>query len=601
MRSIVTGDGGSMQHGTPGHLGLALNRSLNRRGLLRAIAGTGALAGTAALLSACGGASLSPTSPTAAPAAGKPAAVTPVTLPAFQPPANVAAPDYAGSADGVVEPGYVNWPKTTFQSVKQAPGDGTEVSIFLNLPGGPPPPVDQNPAWQAWNTALNAKLSFQFYAFADLAPKFGTLIAGNDLPDIIATLVRQDIPLTPELLAAKAQDLTPYVSGDAIKAYPNLAALRTRSWKSMVFDNKIYGVPVPTPYSQFFWWPLIHQELLDTQGISQPKTTDDYKQLMVALTKPQQNQYGILSQGGYQYSYDMNTGNGFYPAMFGAPNLWAVDSASGKFTHTMETDGYKQALAFAVDLFKAGVFHPDTASLNVVTAAQAFEARYGCLVVTGLRPDFWDIRGTAAESLQPPANVNLLTPPAAPGLKPQYYNGRPAFSIAFLKKAPEPRIKMLLKLLDYIAAPFGSEEYLLINYGIKGRDWEPDQNGNPITTKTGQADMAGISTGAVSFLSTLTGRYEVLYSPADPNFAKRLQDYQKILAPISVEDASLGLYSATQASKGVSLIQPFGDGITDIVTGRRPPTDLDGLVKDWRNGGGDASRAEYEKAYVAAH
>ncbi|HLZ27329.1 MAG TPA: hypothetical protein VKV73_08405 [Chloroflexota bacterium] len=590
-----------MQHGTPGHLGLALNRSLNRRGLLRAIAGTGALAGTAALLSACGGASLSPTSPTAAPAAGKPAAVTPVTLPAFQPPANVAAPDYAGSADGVVEPGYVNWPKTTFQSVKQAPGDGTEVSIFLNLPGGPPPPVDQNPAWQAWNTALNAKLSFQFYAFADLAPKFGTLIAGNDLPDIIATLVRQDIPLTPELLAAKAQDLTPYVSGDAIKAYPNLAALRTRSWKSMVFDNKIYGVPVPTPYSQFFWWPLIHQELLDTQGISQPKTTDDYKQLMVALTKPQQNQYGILSQGGYQYSYDMNTGNGFYPAMFGAPNLWAVDSASGKFTHTMETDGYKQALAFAVDLFKAGVFHPDTASLNVVTAAQAFEARHGCLVVTGLRPDFWDIRGTAAESLQPPANVNLLTPPAAPGLKPQYYNGRPAFSIAFLKKAPEPRIKMLLKLLDYIAAPFGSEEYLLINYGIKGRDWEPDQNGNPITTKTGQADMAGISTGAVSFLSTLTGRYEVLYSPADPNFAKRLQDYQKILAPISVEDASLGLYSATQASKGVSLIQPFGDGITDIVTGRRPPTDLDGLVKDWRNGGGDASRAEYEKAYVAAH
>ena len=81
---------------------------------------------------------------------------------------------------------------------------------------------------------------------------------------------------------------------------------------------------------------------------------------MVELTKPQQNQYGILSQGGYQYSYDMNTGNGFYPSMFGAPNLWAVDS-SGKFTHMWETDGYKQALAFAADLFKAGVFHPDSA------------------------------------------------------------------------------------------------------------------------------------------------------------------------------------------------------------------------------------------------
>jgi putative aldouronate transport system substrate-binding protein len=286
--------------------------------------------------------------------------------------------------------------------------------------------------------------------------------------------------------------------------------------------------------------------------------------------------------------------------MFGAPNLWAVDS-SGKFTHIWETDAYKQALAFDVDLYKAGVFHPDSSNLNVVTAAQAFHARKGALVVTGLRPDFWDIRGTPAEGLQPASNVNLLTPPAAPGVKPQYYNGRPAFSIAFLKKAPEARIKMLLRVLDYIAAPFGSEEYLLINYGVKGRGWQPDDKGNPITTKTGQVDMAGISTGAVSFLSTLTGRYQVLYSPADAGFAKRIQDFQKILAPISIEDASLGLYSATQARKGVQLIQPFGDGITDIVAGRRPQSDLAGLIRDWRSAGGDASRSEYEKDYAAAH
>src|SRR5579859_5793 len=579
----------------PDLLGTSHASPISRRGFLRLTAGTGVLLG----LAACTAIPSSP-SATTAPATTGSSAAKPLTLPTYQPPANMPAPDLPGSADGVVAPGWVNWPKTNFKSVKQAPGDGSEVSIFLNIPGAPPPPLDQNPAWQAWNQALNVKLQFQFYAFADLAPKFGTLVAGNDLPDIVGTLVRQDIPLTPELFAAKAADLTPYVSGDAIKDYPNLAALPTRSWKGMIFDNKIFGVPVPTPQGQFFWWPYIHQELLDAAALSQPRTPDDYKQVMLQLTRQQQNQYGILTQAGYQYSYDMNTGNGWYPAMFGAPNLWSVDE-KGKFTHMWQTDAYKQVLAFDVDLFKAGVFHPDSSNLNVVTAATAFEARQGAFVLTGLRPDFWDIRGTAAEGLQPAPNVNLLRPPAAPGLKPQYYNGRPAFSIAFLKKAPEARIKMLLKLLDYIAAPFGSEEYLLINYGIKGRDWEPDQNGNPITTKTGQADMAGISTGAVSFLSTLTGRYEVLYSPADPNFAKRLQDYQKILAPISVEDASLGLYSATQASKGVSLIQPFGDGITDIVTGRRPPTDLDGLVKDWRNGGGDASRAEYEKAYVAAH
>ena len=93
----------------------------------------------------------------------------------------------------------------------------------------------------------------------------------------------------------------------------------------------------------------------------------------------------------------------------------------------------------------------------------------------------------------------------------------------------------------------------------------------------------------------------MLYSAADPGFAKRMQDYQKTLAPISVEDASLGLYSATQASKGVTVIQPFGDGITDIVTGRRPRRDLDGLVQAWKSGGGATIRSEYEAAYAAAH
>ena len=69
--------------------------------------------------------------------------------------------------------------------------------------------------------------------------------------------------------------------------------------------------------------------------------------------------------------------------------------------------------------------------------------------------------------------------------------------------------------------------------------------------------------------------------------------------PISVEDATLGLYSATQASKGVQLIQPFGDGITDIVTGRRPLSDLDTLLREWKSAGADTMKTEYEKAYAA--
>jgi hypothetical protein len=51
----------------------------------------------------------------------------------------------------------------------------------------------------------------------------------------------------------------------------------------------------------------------------------------------------------------------------------------------------------------------------------------------------------------------------------------------------------------------------------------------------------------------------------------------------------------------VTVIQPFGDGITDIVTGRRPAGDLDGLIQAFKSSGGATMRSEYEAAYAAAH
>jgi putative aldouronate transport system substrate-binding protein len=56
------------------------------------------------------------------------------------------------------------------------------------------------------------------------------------------------------------------------------------------------------------------------------------------------------------------------------------------------------------------------------------------------------------------------------------------------------------------------------------------------------------------------------------------------------------LYSPTNGSKGGPLNQAFQDGLTDLVAGRRPFSDYDQLVSDWRSGGGDQIRAEYEQA-----
>ena len=83
-----------------------------------------------------------------------------------------------------------------------------------------------------------------------MATKFSTLITGDDLPDLIvpALFLPNGVPAgignLPQWMAAKCTDLTPYLGGDAVKEYPNLADIPTRCWQC-VYNGGIYGVPVP--------------------------------------------------------------------------------------------------------------------------------------------------------------------------------------------------------------------------------------------------------------------------------------------------------------------------------------------------------------------
>src|ERR1051325_4628620 len=80
-----------------------------------------------------------------------------------------------------------------------------------------------------------------------------TLIAGNELPDILYIATPGAIiPQFPAFLKAKMADLTPYLSGDAVKEYPNLANFPSIAWKQVIYNNAIYGVPVPYPL--YLWY-----------------------------------------------------------------------------------------------------------------------------------------------------------------------------------------------------------------------------------------------------------------------------------------------------------------------------------------------------------
>ena len=55
----------------------------------------------------------------------------------------------------------------------------------------------------------------------------------------------------------------------------------------------------------------------------------------------------------------------------------------------------------------------------------------------------------------------------------------------------------------------------------------------------------------------------------------------------------------TMGSQGLVIQKRFMDDLTDIITGRRPLSDYDQLVRDWQAGGGEQARTELLQAMRA--
>src|ERR1051326_2638431 len=194
----------------------------------------------------------------------------------------------------------------------------------------------------------------------------------------------------------------------------------------------------------------------------------------------------------------------------------------------------------------------------------------------------------------PPGKCRVVSPfgPTA-DIKPTFWGAPAAFGYAVLKKASPERIKELLRVLNWIASPFGSQEYLLMYYGVKDVDYSLDDDGNPVLTMQGKADTT-IPWQSIAKAPT------VLYLPGNAEYAQVMQSAEKALLPVVQIDPTSSVYSETFATKGSVLEKMVSDRVGEMVLGRAPVSSIDQLISDWRAQGGGQMRAEFEQAVSAA-
>jgi putative aldouronate transport system substrate-binding protein len=92
----------------------------------------------------------------------------------------------------------------------------------------------------------------------------------------------------------------------------------------------------------------------------------------------------------------------------------------------------------------------------------------------------------------------------------------------------------------------------------------------------------------------------VQYQADLPGYAKRMVEVEPMLVAEGVTDATNGYYSKTfYSAQGSAAEQTFFDGVNDLISGRRPFSDYDQLVQDWRNAAGEQERTEYTEAMAS--
>jgi putative aldouronate transport system substrate-binding protein len=229
-----------------------------------------------------------------------------------------------------IDDAWINFPKQAFKSVQETPGRGGDVSVVSGSAWPPFTPADQNPMLQELNKRLNVNLKLDITTISDYNTKFNTLVAGGNLPDVFWV---GQTPNLVDFLKQQCADLTPYLAGDAVKTYPNLANLNTTTWKGTVFGGAIMGLP--SPLGAMGNIMQVNKTRWDAEvgADVKPKNADDLKKILQQLTNPQANKWAIASGSTDPYGAI----NGWFAMMYGAPNNWGMEN--GRLINFRESQG----------------------------------------------------------------------------------------------------------------------------------------------------------------------------------------------------------------------------------------------------------------------
>ncbi|MFY1637642.1 extracellular solute-binding protein [Solwaraspora sp. WMMB335] len=499
-------------------------------------------------------------------------------LPKYQP-VDLVTPDITGVRP--IADGYLNYPSELVKAVTDTPGGSGETITAMTPWWGPTPPgIDRNTYLQAVNAELGVPVDFSVQDGNTYADKLSAALGARDVPDLLCAPNWEidKIPRFSDAVSALFEDLTDYLAGDAALAYPHLASFPTGAWQYAVWGGRLAAVPWPTdgpfPYALFY-----RKDLTDAAGVQAPKNIEELYEFGKAMTDPGN---GVWAFGSVFHMVQM-----FY-GVPGSQGGWRQTDGGG-LEFKYETEEYRAALEFTTKLFAEGLVHPDVVESKGSDTKQLFNS--GRLICYEDGVGAW--RGMYSEQRQITPTFDMQPVPifsaTGDGDPIAWGEEKPVFYTFIKKGLGAERTEELLRVLNWCAAPFGSQEYHLRQYGVAGEHHTIGDDGSPVMTELGRQEIADQYTFIV-------GRYPAIVQTADvPGFVEDLLAYSNETVKYLESNPWAGIKLEFPANYS-RVLQPTEDKILDVLRGRRPTSDLDQIISEWRSAGGDEGRDFFAKA-----
>lgn len=539
-----------------------LTGRLDRRSFLGFLAVGAGVVGVPSLLTGCSTGGGGPVA--------EPGTVTAANLPTYVP-IEYVKPDFPGVNGSTA--GYASIPEELVTAFEAPPGAGGTYTAMTPL-WSTIPSTQGNAYFEAVNEALGTTVEFQISDGNTYGDKLAAVLASaKDVPDWVCVPTWNVPPRFSQAVDALFQDLTPFLAGDKVKKYKHLANLPTDAWRFCVFNDRLYGLPFP---GEVINNAIFHRaDIFAELGIdAAPTTAMELLELAEEVTDPGKKRWGV---------------NDMWVAanmMFAVPSAdrWKLDD-SGKLIHRIETEEYRAALDWQVKLYESGAVHPDAVADRPEAAKPNFES--GAVLITTDGVGGWHEALGRMQAANPDYDQRPFPFFAAEGGDPVLWKGAPANIFSFLKKTDDTaRIEELLAVADFLASPFGTEEFQLVNYGVEGTHYTLDEDGLPVATERAAAEVAQ---SYIFLVDPPVVNAKVQY----PGFVEAFCTWMADAAQYLAEEPFYGM-QISEPAQYAALKAPFEDLEKDIARGRKTMADLDEAVATWRSSGGEELRAFYQ-------